>query len=343
MQQSKKARPKGNKSSRKGKEKATESTEGESTTTRKRRKPSSRQTSATKNGAASESEGATDSERVQRQAKRKKKSASPSRSRRSREKSLSAFDMPIDVNAEPGEDLDPTATTMAAICVDTGQGRVSSKLQAIRDNHLAWKAANKAKRARMRALMESKKYGKTQEEAEAEVDAAEENAGQSEQQENTGGTPSAAAGTTESNSGFDYGEAASANRFNVQIRIGPNGETIVDEESLYVDRAENAEYSTEQYTLVEESDQTKFTNSLSYSKKSRGSRWSADETELFYEVSNLINTDMRLTHCAFGRHYSSSEKTTNSFLTCYQAGTGRLALTSSKRKIREIPHESTSV
>ena len=76
------------------------------------------------------------------------------------------------------------------------------------------------------------------------------------------------------------------NRFNVQVRIGPNGETIVDEESLFVDRAEGEDIAAEQYTHVEESDQTKFINSASYSRKSRGSRWSAEETELFYDVSD---------------------------------------------------------
>jgi transcription factor TFIIIB component B'' len=72
-------------------------------------------------------------------------------------------------------------------------------------------------------------------------------------------------------------------RFNVQVRIGPNGETIVDEESLFVDRAE--EHETDNYVHVEESDATKFVNSGSYSKKFRGTRWTAEETDLFYAVS----------------------------------------------------------
>lgn len=82
---------------------------------------------------------------------------------------------------------------------------------------------------------------------------------------------------------FDYSQTMSASKFNVQVRIGANGETVVDEESLYVDNS--AEQETHDYTHVEESDTTKFVNSATHSKKLRGSRWSAMETELFYDVS----------------------------------------------------------
>lgn len=81
---------------------------------------------------------------------------------------------------------------------------------------------------------------------------------------------------------FDYSQTMSASKFNVQVRIGPNGETVIDEESLYVDNS--AEQDTHDYTHVEESDTTKFVNSATHSKKLRGSRWSAVETELFYDV-----------------------------------------------------------
>ena len=83
--------------------------------------------------------------------------------------------------------------------------------------------------------------------------------------------------------GFDYSENLAVSRYNVQVRIGANGETIIDEDSLFVNRDE--EHRTEDYTHVEESDFTKFVNSATYSRKVRGSRWSAEETELFYNVS----------------------------------------------------------
>lgn len=210
-------------------------------------------------------------------------------------KSRTTSPTPLSDGADPGEDLDPTLTTMAAICSDTGQGRVSSKATEIRKNFIAWKAMNRDKRLKMRAAMEAKKFGRP-EEPEQETPAS--TATASEPNESQVGTlPSASdlssvqvsAGrdddeVTHDTSGFDYSEAVSVDRFNVQVRIGPNGETIIDEETLYVDRTDDPEGVTEEYTHIEESDSTKFVNSLTYSRKTRGSRWSAEETELFYDV-----------------------------------------------------------
>lgn len=85
-----------------------------------------------------------------------------------------------------------------------------------------------------------------------------------------------------SGNGFDYSQDVSTSQFNVQVRIDSNGETILDEESLFVDRT--AEEDTTNYVQVEESDVTKFVNSGTYSRRFRCSRWSAEETELFYQV-----------------------------------------------------------
>lgn len=187
-----------------------------------------------------------------------------------------------DPDADPGEDLDPTSVTMAELCSDTGQGRVSRKAAEILSNHAAWKARNREKRARMRQIMEAKKYGR-----EAELENEEQGEGQADPK-----TPVNEAGSSnvaildDTGNGFDYSQDLTTSRFNVQVRIGPNGETVIDEESLVVDRAEND--GTESYTHVIESDQTKFVNSGSYGKRYRGSRWSAEETELFYDVSGCI-------------------------------------------------------
>ena len=176
---------------------------------------------------------------------------------------------------QPGIELDPTVVTMASICVDTGQGRVSSKATEIMKNHLAWKTANRERRAQMVAEMEAKKYGKALD---------------SEATPNptplTPINPPAPPGEpTARDNDFDYSQTMSASKFNVQVRIGPSGETVIDEESLYVDNS--AEQETHDYTHVEESDTTKFVNSATHSKKLRGSRWSAVETELFYDVRSV--------------------------------------------------------
>jgi transcription factor TFIIIB component B'' len=186
---------------------------------------------------------------------------------------------------------------MAAICEDTGQGRISSKAAQILDNHAAWKRSNKEKRARMRSLMEAKKYGRG-DDADGPASTVEPSPSVATVSTEPPNRPSTSVGTPgpvempEDGFGFDYGNSMATSRFNVQIRIGPNGETIVDEESLFVDRAE--EHETDNYVHIEESDATKFVNSGSYSKKFRGTRWTAEETELFYAVSNaLCRTEYR--------------------------------------------------
>jgi transcription factor TFIIIB component B'' len=101
--------------------------------------------------------------------------------------------------------------------------------------------------------------------------------------------PEPEASTSETADGFDYSMQLAPSRFNVQVRIGPNGETILDEDSLVVDRVSQTEHAAinaeEGYTHVTESEHTKFTNSGTYGKRFRGSRWSREETELFYDVS----------------------------------------------------------
>ena len=186
--------------------------------------------------------------------------------------------MPYDPD-QPGIELDPTVVTMASICVDTGQGRVSSKANEIMKNHLAWKTTNRERRAQMVIEMEANKYGKTLDSGAASNPSS----------TPTNPTPQVAAegsalasNPTAGDNDFDYSRTMSASRFNVQVRIGPGGETVVDEESLYVDNS--AEQDTHDYTHIEESDTTKFVNSATHSKKLRGYRWSGVETELFYDV-----------------------------------------------------------
>ena len=177
---------------------------------------------------------------------------------------------------------------MAALCTDTGQGRVSHKAAEILTNHAAWKAKNREKRAHMRTLMELKKYGR--EEAEHDQD----DGAQAQPVENnassatfgTSNVPNTAPISDDTGNGFDYSQGLATSRYNVQVRIGPNGETVIDEDSLVVDRVEND--GTDDYTHVIESDHTKFVNSGTYGKRYRGSRWSAEETELFYDVSFIL-------------------------------------------------------
>lgn len=269
-------------------------TEGSSPSTSSKKKRASRKRVRSGTPEASQCEDNVDTPGTPSQRKRKK-SGTP-RKRKSRPPSPP----PFDPNADPGDDIDPTAVTMGALCDDPGRGRVSSKAAQILGNHATWRAANREKRARMRAIMEAKKYGRDLEEEEEnatkKVNGSPTTPSTNSDPTTSGGTSERPQDTTEPEveepddannkvHGFDYSQDIATSRYNVQVRIGPNGETIIDEDSLFVDR--NQEEDTAAYTHIEESDTSKFVNSSTYSKKLRGSRWSAEETELFYDVCIL--------------------------------------------------------
>ncbi|KZV74887.1 hypothetical protein PENSPDRAFT_572482 [Peniophora sp. CONT] len=210
----------------------------------------------------------------------------------------------FDADADPGEELDPTVVTMADLCEDTGQGRVSSKAAQIFDNHANWKRANRERRARMRAISERKKYGLKDDEGEGEGEQAA-NKGEPEEVAVPGSPPAeveedhfgafdadADGEAVDDEDDFDYSAVGGGSKFAPRFRIGPNGETIIDDTSLHVDRDEEAE--TAGYQHVEESDATKFTNSSTYGKKVHGSRWSAEETEMFFDALRQFGENYEL-------------------------------------------------
>ncbi|CAE6356970.1 unnamed protein product [Rhizoctonia solani] len=77
-----------------------------------------------------------------------------------------------------------------------------------------------------------------------------------------------------------------------QIRF-VNGEMILDEDSQFYDRAGGTVQDEDSMVVVDEADSTRFSNSNSFMKKvgSRGSRWTADETELFYWCLSAFGED----------------------------------------------------
>ncbi|KAF9040470.1 hypothetical protein BDZ89DRAFT_1129076 [Hymenopellis radicata] len=223
-----------------------------------------------KSSQAAADDSGSDAETSPPAKKRKRSSGSQTpRPRKKRSPSLP----PYDPDADPGEEIDPTVVTMAFLCEDPGFGRVSSKALEIQSSHAAWKARNKEKRARLRALMEKKKYGLDENEAMAKMLQLRQPLPKSHLQTKR---------RSRNGKWIRLFQDLTTSRYNVQVRIGPNGETIIDETSLTVDRDEN--HATENYTHIVESDTSKFTNSGTYGKRFRGSRWSADETELFYDA-----------------------------------------------------------
>lgn len=202
---------------------------------------------------------------------------SPAKKRRKKKRRVKKIT--FDLDADPGEELDPTTITMATLCEDTGQGRVSSKVAEINSNFAAWRAQSKTRRAEERARQERKKYGLLDEETHVE---------KSEQATPVPATNDTQdAGANDPNA-FDYTQEMTPDLLVAKVRTGPNGETIIDADSLVVER-DAGEPNTEGYTHVVESDISKFSNSATHSKRFRGSRWSAEETELFYNASTRLH------------------------------------------------------
>ncbi|KAG5220056.1 Transcription factor TFIIIB component [Salix suchowensis] len=176
----------------------------------------------------------------------------------------------FDPDEGPGEELDPTVITMASLCSDTGQGRISSK---------ASRSRKTTQIGERRELAELKKYGRLTEDGEE--------------------APLPTLLRHRRSLVFNISRIAWRTRrrrgrvrLHSRLRIGPNGETIIDEESLVVDRAQDVDTST--YTHVVESDTSKFINSGTYRKKCRGSRWSKEETELFFNALSQYGENYEL-------------------------------------------------
>ncbi|EIW87062.1 hypothetical protein CONPUDRAFT_46168 [Coniophora puteana RWD-64-598 SS2] len=242
----------------------------------------------------------------QKRRKHSRESDAPRKGRKPGGSSKPTFD-PI---AEAGEEIDPSVVTMATLCDDTGQGRISTKAAQVLSSYGTWKKSNRDKRARMRVTMEAKKYGRQDDENANGSASQPSNPSSVVLSANGDGVDSTPDPSTQSSSAdpssnegeeaprdkngnsFDYSQNLSTSQYNVQIRIGPNGETIIDEESLFVDR--NAEDDSADYTHVEESDLSKFVNSGTYGKRYRGSRWSAEETELFYDALSQFGENYEL-------------------------------------------------
>ncbi|KAI5790544.1 hypothetical protein FPQ18DRAFT_338833 [Pyronema domesticum] len=87
-------------------------------------------------------------------------------------------------------------------------------------------------------------------------------------------------------------EEASANRVAMapQMRI-VDGVITLDQESLRVDRHQRDAVDEEAMEVVEEDVHTRLVNSGTHSKKEKGDRWPAAETERFYEALSMFGTD----------------------------------------------------
>lgn len=172
-------------------------------------------------------------------------------------------------SAEP---IDPTQITMRAICDDLGAGRKSSRWES--SQTLYGEARKRAKEERARHILET------------------------EQQERETGRSSKKGGlkpplpkeplkgngehNEDQRDEFSYDETLKTSHYAPQVRIGANGEIVLDIDSLQVDRSADPDL-IEEYSHIEENDHSKFTNSSSWSKR-RLVRWGKEDTALFYDA-----------------------------------------------------------
>ncbi|KAG8994136.1 Transcription factor TFIIIB component B [Tulasnella sp. JGI-2019a] len=232
--------------------------------------------------------------------------------------------IPLGDDGEPLE-LDPEVVTMAQLCVDMGVGRPSTRTEESVTKAVEWKQKQRLIRQQARERQKAKvleaakaaagengdssieKRGEDGERARLEGDEDENT-----QEEGAVALSGVSAATERlqaaENSGEITAQAQSeqaedadlsslrTNRFAAQVRLDENGEIIMDDLSLTVDRHEAAreEAGGVEYELVEEAEKDRFINSLTWSKKLTGQRWGNQETDLFYHYVGMWGTDFEM-------------------------------------------------
>jgi len=179
------------------------------------------------------------------------------------------------------QSVDPTQVTMADLCEDPGVGRISSRYDAVLESYTATKQRRKEHRVAMLERALAKQRGEAldgeQQESQSILAAQMRRKAQTED--------------GEEDELFDYDESVQAGTHQVaQIRLDADGNMVLDEETLQVDRAADPNLGDDADMIhIEENDVNKFVNAGTHTKKVAGARWSKDETEFFYDVSAGCN------------------------------------------------------
>lgn len=92
------------------------------------------------------------------------------------------------------------------------------------------------------------------------------------------------------------------NRFAVQTRI-VDGKIVLDEQSLYANYRDDEQQEREQrhWEVIDEREGDQFVNSASRSKQRRTQRWTAEETERFFQAISQWGTDFEMITRLFPR------------------------------------------
>ncbi|KAH0609933.1 uncharacterized protein H6S33_012479 [Morchella sextelata] len=78
-----------------------------------------------------------------------------------------------------------------------------------------------------------------------------------------------------------------------QVRI-VNGEIVIDDESLQIDRRERDALDEDALEIVEENQHTRRITSQTFSKREKVSKWDAEQTGRFYEALSMFGTDFEI-------------------------------------------------
>ena len=195
---------------------------------------------------------------------------------------------------EVGELIDETTVTMNDLCNGVGQGHVSSRFLELFQLNAVNRRRKREERAKLIEIVRRRELGLPQEEGDEMI-------GQRGRGLTAADLFGAAlvngAGAEEDESAEDEGEyamRATAVRHAPQIRYDAQGNMILDEEHLEFDRQADAEEELAAQGPLEvivENDRDKFTNHATFSRKPGHSRWSREETELFYDVRVLLSSN----------------------------------------------------
>lgn len=222
-------------------------------------------------------------------------------------------DKPVTEMPEVGEPIDETTVTMNDLCNGLGQGHVSSRFLGVFQLSAVNRKRKREDRAKLTEIVRRRELGLPQEEGDEMI-------GQRGRGLTAADLFGAAvvrgAGAEEDEelveNEDEYAMGAAAVRHAPRIRYDAQGNMVLDEERLEFDRQAEAQEELAAQGPVEvivENDRDKFTNHATFSRKPGYSRWSREETELFYDVcvSFLSNATHLLTFALPGTSSVSYE------------------------------------
>ncbi|EPS39272.1 hypothetical protein H072_6943 [Dactylellina haptotyla CBS 200.50] len=180
-------------------------------------------------------------------------------------------------NAENLE-IEPTVVRMTDLCRDTFIGKKSKLYEEI--EKIDWLDVVKKQRARKAEIEARRAAGE-----EVQIETVE-------QRLERLGRENAAA-RTGTGGGGSGGGSGGAGGMAPQMRI-VNGQLVLDETSVQVDRRERDVGADGPLEVIEESNLTRRVNSATWSKREKTERWDDEETDRFYQALGMFGTDFEM-------------------------------------------------